>query len=105
MGVYMKADQARDANIVTGSYSYVDPLGSLITVTYEAGPAGYTEQRNVQENFVVIRAKAPRVAPAPRLAPIRPAPRPLLVPLPRPVAPPLPVVQSSGSLADLFGTG
>ena len=33
---------------VTGSYSYVDPTGSLITVNYVAGPDGYTETRTVQ---------------------------------------------------------
>ena len=35
-------------------YSYVDPLGSLITVSYTAGPDGYLETRNVQEGFISI---------------------------------------------------
>merc|ERR1719210_1046489 len=51
LGMSAKSAQqeSRDSDIVRGSYSYVDPLGSLITVNYEAGPMGYTETRNVQE--------------------------------------------------------
>jgi len=44
-------------------YSYVDPLGSLITVRYTAGPDGYVETRNVQEDFVSIRQAAAPVRP------------------------------------------
>merc|ERR1712018_51506 len=54
---YIAQQESRDSDIVTGSYSYVDPLGSLITVNYEAGPMGYTETRSVQENFVQIRER------------------------------------------------
>merc|ERR1712018_65352 len=54
---YIAQQESRDSDIVTGSYSYVDPLGSLITVNYEAGPMGYTETRSVQENFVKITEK------------------------------------------------
>merc|ERR550532_3156001 len=42
---YIAQQETRDSDIVTGSYSYVDPYGSLITVNYEAGPMGYTEIR------------------------------------------------------------
>ena len=42
---------------MTGSYSYVDPLGSLIVVTYTAGAMGYTETREVKPNFVQIRER------------------------------------------------
>ena len=35
-----------------GKYSYVDPLGSLITVKYTAGPDGYEENRTTQLNFI-----------------------------------------------------
>ena len=35
-----------------GEYSYVDPLGSLITVKYTAGPDGYEENRTTQLNFI-----------------------------------------------------
>merc|ERR1712223_1907754 len=54
---YIAQQETRDSDIVRGSYSYVDPLGSLITVNYEAGPMGYTETRNVQENFVQIKER------------------------------------------------
>ena len=38
---YMAMNENRDGNQVTGSYQYVDPYGSLIIVTYTAGPMGY----------------------------------------------------------------
>ena len=53
---YIAQEESRDGESVSGTYSYVDPLGSLITVTYTAGPMGYQETRNVQENFVTIKA-------------------------------------------------
>lgn len=37
--------------IVSGSYSYLDPVGSLITVTYTNGADGYQEKRRVQKNY------------------------------------------------------
>ena len=40
-----------------GSYNYVDPTGALVTVTYQAGPEGYTENREVQEGAVQIEAR------------------------------------------------
>merc|ERR1712107_732584 len=46
--------------MVTGSYQYVDPLGSLIVVTYTAGPQGYSETREIQEGFVQIRSRPDR---------------------------------------------
>merc|ERR1712106_166610 len=55
---YMAQEESRAGESVTGSYSYVDPYGSLITVTYTAGPMGYQETRNVQENFVAIRQQS-----------------------------------------------
>ena len=50
-------DESRSGESVTGSYSYVDPNGALITVNYVAGPEGYSETRDVQENFVQIRPR------------------------------------------------
>lgn len=79
---YMAHEEAREGPAVTGQYSYVDPLGSLIIVKYIADDNGYQETREVQENFVTIRVKPKKqvtvVAPAPRPAPrpVRPAPRP-----------------------------
>merc|ERR1712106_729012 len=55
---YIAQEESRAGESVTGSYSYVDPYGSLITVSYTAGPMGYQETRNVQENFVVIRQQS-----------------------------------------------
>merc|ERR1712106_1177363 len=52
---YMSMSEEREDNVVTGSYSYVDPEGSLITVIYTAGAMGYTEERKVQPGFVQIR--------------------------------------------------
>merc|ERR1712083_638 len=57
---YVAMEESRADNVVTGTYSYVDPLGSLITVTYTAGPMGYTETREVQEGFVKISQKPPK---------------------------------------------
>ena len=67
---YIAQQETRDSDIVTGSYSYVDPYGSLITVNYEAGPMGYTETREVQENFVQIRAKPAKPAVVPQPQPV-----------------------------------
>jgi len=55
---YIAAKENRDGDAVVGEYSYVDPLGNLITVKYTANDVdGYTETREVQENFITIRAK------------------------------------------------
>ena len=77
--------EARKDNVVTGEYSYVDPLGALITVTYIADENGYREERKSQANFVQIRAQpvVRVVEPAPRPAPVRrvvakPAPKPIV---------------------------
>merc|ERR1712180_261940 len=35
---YITQNEARDGDEVTGTYSYVDPNGDLITVNYQAGP-------------------------------------------------------------------
>ena len=42
---FMAHDETRDSGVVSGSYSYVDPLGNLITVQYTADADGYTETR------------------------------------------------------------
>merc|ERR1712128_327658 len=54
---YISRDEARDGENVSGSYSYVDPLGSLITVTYTAGSEGYQETREIQEFFININPR------------------------------------------------
>ena len=78
---YIAHDEARDGSAVTGQYSYVDPLGSLIIVKYTADDNGYQETREVQEGFVSIRARpVKKVIAVAKPAPPRPAPRPLPVP-------------------------
>jgi hypothetical protein len=57
-------------------YSYVDPLGSLITVRYTAGPDGYLETRNTQEGFVTIRQSAAPARPVVAQQPAVVAPQP-----------------------------
>nr|XP_040583497.1 larval cuticle protein A3A-like [Lepeophtheirus salmonis] len=47
---YINQQEARDGDFVTGQYTYVDPNGALVTVTYEAGPEGYSESRDVQKD-------------------------------------------------------
>merc|ERR1711892_1256926 len=54
---YISRDEARDGENVSGTYSYVNPLGSLITVTYTADSEGYQETREIQENFVTINQR------------------------------------------------
>merc|ERR1711935_1168274 len=54
---YLSMDEVRNDGVVTGTYSYVDPLGSLITVKYTAGAMGYTEERSEQPGFVSINPR------------------------------------------------
>jgi len=54
---YISKEEARDGDDVSGSYSYVDADGALVTVNYKAGAMGYSETRDKQEGFVQMRAK------------------------------------------------
>merc|ERR1711997_251744 len=63
--VYITQNEARDGDDLTGTYSFVDPRGALITVNYEAGPEGYSETREEKLGFLEIRSQPARVAPAP----------------------------------------
>jgi len=76
---YIKQSEERDNDVVTGEYSYVDPLGALITVKYRADENGYSETRTSEANFVAIR-NAPVVVEEPKpvvkvVAKPKPAPR------------------------------
>merc|ERR1711973_877047 len=51
---YINQQENRDGEAVVGTYSYVDPLGALITVNYQAGPDGYTQTVETEEGFVTI---------------------------------------------------
>lgn len=52
---YIARQENRDGDQVTGSYNYIDATGALVTVNYQAGPEGYTEERDVQKGAVAIR--------------------------------------------------
>merc|ERR1719266_1448538 len=89
---YLNKDETRDGENVSGTYSYVDSTGGLVTVTYTAGPDGYNEQRDVQRGFVTMRnipgpwegplagvddvVVPARAQPAPAPVVRRPAPQP-----------------------------
>merc|ERR1712021_211952 len=57
---YISQEEARDGDNVSGSYSYVDADGALVTVNYEAGAMGYSETRDKQAGFVQMRARPVR---------------------------------------------
>ena len=59
---YITQQESRDGDELTGSYSYVDPEGSLITVTYQAGPEGFSQTTDKQEGFIQIVPRPPRIA-------------------------------------------
>merc|ERR1719422_2704149 len=52
---YMAHEEVRNGQNVEGKYNYVDANGALVTVTYQAGPDGYTENREVQDGAVQMR--------------------------------------------------
>merc|ERR1712128_169754 len=57
---YISQEETRDGDDVSGSYSYVDADGALVTVNYEAGAMGYSETRDKQIGFVQMRARPVR---------------------------------------------
>merc|ERR1719369_784331 len=52
---YIAQQENREGEQVTGSYNYVDPTGSLVTVNYQAGPEGFSETRDVAKGAVEFR--------------------------------------------------
>merc|ERR1719350_928240 len=48
---YITQQESRSGDDLTGTYSFVDPRGALVTVNYEAGPMGYSETRDEQLGF------------------------------------------------------
>ena len=40
---------------MTGSYNYVNPAGTLVTVNYEAGPDGFKQETSEQKGAVEMR--------------------------------------------------
>jgi Insect cuticle protein len=61
---YITQQEARDGDQLTGTYSYVDPEGALITVNYQAGPDGFSQTTDKKEGFIQIVPKPPRIAAA-----------------------------------------
>merc|ERR1712123_495756 len=57
---YISQEEAREGDNLSGTYSYVDADGALVTVNYEAGAMGYSETRDKQEGFVQMRARPVR---------------------------------------------
>ena len=47
---------SRDGDTVTGSYNYVNPAGTLVTVNYEAGVNGFSQTRDVKQGAVQMRS-------------------------------------------------
>merc|ERR1711915_541755 len=54
-GYKVAHEESRSGEDVQGKYNYVDSNGALVTVTYQAGPEGYTENRDVQDGAVQMR--------------------------------------------------
>ena len=76
-GTYIFKNEARDGLDVTGTYGYVNPEGTLITVNYEAGPEGFSQTLEREVDFLRSSGNgnanfggSRRPAPAP--APVRP---------------------------------
>merc|ERR1711973_947975 len=59
---FISQSESRDGDDVVGTYSYVDPLGDLITVNYQAGLDGYTQTLDKPVGAVEIRSKPARVS-------------------------------------------
>jgi len=83
---YMAHNEARDGDEVTGTYSYVDANGALVTVEYIANENGYQETRTLQENFITLNDNRNGYT-QPEIIKTTPKPRPVT---PRPTRAPRP---------------
>merc|ERR1711997_549357 len=61
---YITQSEDRDGDSLTGTYSYVNPDGALITVNYEAGPMGYSQTLEQQDGFVAIKPQPAKASVA-----------------------------------------
>ena len=68
---YIAHEENRDGAAVSGQYSYVDPFGGLVTVSYIADEDGYRETRSYEANFLSVNGPPITVTTTPK-----PAPRP-----------------------------
>merc|ERR1712223_419949 len=71
---YIKQSEERDGPKVTGEYSYVDPLGGLVTVSYLADENGFQETREYIPNF--LAQNGPPIVATTTPKPTTPRPRP-----------------------------
>merc|ERR1711868_251212 len=54
---YISQQEQRDGDNLTGSYSYVDPNGALVTVNYEAGAMGFSATTDKQDGFLSVNSR------------------------------------------------
>merc|ERR1712076_85317 len=53
---YISRNEERDGNELSGSYSFIDATGALVTVDYTAGVNGYAETRTKEAGKVNMKA-------------------------------------------------
>merc|ERR1719432_674116 len=53
---YISRNEERDGNELSGSYSFIDATGALVTVDYTAGVNGYAETRSKEAGKVAMKA-------------------------------------------------
>merc|ERR1711899_30639 len=53
---YIARNENRDGNELSGSYSFIDATGALVTVDYTAGVNGYAETRSKEAGKVQMKA-------------------------------------------------
>merc|ERR1712203_232974 len=53
---YISRNEERDGNELSGTYSFVDAAGALVTVDYTAGVNGYAETRSKEAGKVTMKA-------------------------------------------------
>merc|ERR1711990_766563 len=53
---YISRNEERDGNELSGSYSFIDAAGALVTVDYTAGVDGYAETRTKEAGKVQMKA-------------------------------------------------
>merc|ERR1711992_67622 len=53
---YISRNEERDGNELSGSYSFIDATGALVTVNYTAGVNGYAETRTKEAGKVTMKA-------------------------------------------------
>merc|ERR1712001_455253 len=53
---YISRNGERDGNELSGSYSFIDATGALVTVDYTAGVNGYAETRSKEAGKVTMKA-------------------------------------------------